>query len=203
MDKEKFAERLLSMAMEPAQAASVVGDLLEASSSRNVIWFWTNVFQTFAATIWRDVKAQPLFIVRVAAYGMLAQIGLGMIVAMACALVIFVASRFIPHLVGYAWAYPLFFVSQLLPPFYAGRWIALKSSGKDVAICVAMTVGMPVVFDSINALLVWGVPLLSTNFAIPELYSRWWDWTDIVRLVACVAGAALVRRRRQIATPLF
>jgi len=58
MDKGKLAESVLSLAMEPARAASVTGDLLETGASHDVVWFWSNVLQTLVATLWCNLTGR-------------------------------------------------------------------------------------------------------------------------------------------------
>jgi len=200
MDKGEIAELILSLAMEPARAVSVVGDLLEAGCSRNPAWFWSNVLQTFASAVWHDAKTQPLLVIRLAAYGAMAQVGLTVIASVVCAIFVAVLFKANPNLATTRTTLYLFFpVVILLPYFCAGRWMALRSSGKCIAACAVMVVGMPVISNGIKALLVWGIPLLSTNLAIPKFEFAWWCWYQIIEMAACVAGAALVRRRPKAA----
>jgi hypothetical protein len=198
MGKDKIAERILSLVMEPTEASSLVGDLLETGASRSAIWFWLNVFRTLAAAVWGDCKGHPLFVVGIAFLGTLVHFATAFIGGLLCALFIIAAGALSshPHLAQeHPWLlFPGLIVTGGVAPLYAGRWIARFSLGKDAAVCVAMVIIAPIVFNGMTALLWCGSSLLGVVRVVPETYS-WWNWQQIACIVPYLVGAALVRRR--------
>jgi hypothetical protein len=203
MDKGGIAEWGLSQAMEPAQAAGVIGDLLETGAARTDLWFWSNVLQTLAATVWRDVKAQPLFVIGLAARGALVLCILLFFVLEARGVAFGLATSLLSHSRAAEqpkeWLWPVMRIVSLLATLYAGRWIALRSSGKDLAVCVAMSIVFPFVDYGFDALLAWCSSFLAQReFLLPPFWRFWYYWREVGSMAAFLAGVALVRRRRQI-----
>lgn len=200
MDKGKIAEWLLSLAMERAQAASVVGDLLETDRSRSFTCFWMDVFQTLTATTWRDMKARPLFVVGIAARGTLVQAVLyssGFFASILLSLLL--PGVFFDHHHP-TWAAHLLAVFSLtIGSICTGRRIAERSFGSILAICGVMAFLMPLVFNGFTATEIW---ILSSvqNGAIPIGPFVWDSWIcgDFVGLFSCLLGAMVVRQRRPV-----
>lgn len=200
MDKGKIAEMLLSLVMDPVRAAGVSGDLLEAGASRNGFWFWSNVFQTFLATIWRETKAWPLFVLGLAIRGALAQCAIAFSVALPIIAVTSSHQR-MAHEHPFFW-YPLLAISLgsvnvLVAPFFAGRWVAKRSLGKEFAICIAMTMVSPFVIAGMSIPFVWVVSLMSGQVYTGHTF-LWLRWWEMGFLLPYLTGALLVRRRRQL-----
>jgi hypothetical protein len=196
MDKGKIAERVLSVAMDPVRAAAVSGDLLEAGGSRNSLWFWSNVFQTFLAIVWRDARARPLFVIGLAVRGAVVQ----------CAICFSVALPIVELTVSHQslaqkhplWFIPFGLVYDIFAPYYAGRWVAKRSLGKELAICVVMTIVAPFIIAGTSLPLTWVVSLIN-GYGHMESAALWLHWWEIGFLLPYLAGALLVRRRRQMA----
>jgi hypothetical protein len=202
MDKGKIAEGLLALVMDPVRAASVSGDLLEAGASRTGFWFWSNVLQTVLATIWREVKAWPIFVLGLAIRGALVQSAIAYFVALPIVAVTISHQR-MAHAHPFLW-YPLLAmalgsVNLLVAPFFAGRWVARCSLGKEFAVCIAMTLVAPFVIAGISFPFVWVVSLVSGQ-VYPRNVFLWLRWWELGFLLPYLTGALLVRRRRQLTT---
>lgn len=204
MDKGRIAEWILALAMEPAQAASVIGDLLETDASPDAGRFWSNVFQTLTAAVWSDIKAQPLFVAGLAARGAL----------LLCAFLLFVfyargvifgfvrltASH--SHLAHHPkeWLWPAMRGVSLLATFYVGRWTARRSLGRVVSVCAAMAMVYPFVYYGFTVLWRgWPSLLMHREIAIPPFWNFWYHWREIGFYLAFLVGALLVHRRWQTA----
>ena len=198
MDKGKIAEWFISLVMERPQAASVVGDLLETGASRSGGWFWSNVFRTWIATAWRDGRSQPRFVFGIAALGAVVQYGASIVCSLTWVFADWGFSHLFPVPPGTS---GLVLLTSVVSPFYAGRWIARVSHGRDVAICAAMVIMGPIVYSAVGALLWWfsafivgAVPL----GAVPRFTFIGWNGWVIFSFVPSLLGAALVRRRRPV-----
>jgi hypothetical protein len=199
MDKGDIAEWTLSRSMEPAQASAVAGDLLETGRARSELWFWSNVAQTLAAKVWTDFASRPLFILGLAFRGALVLCALLFCVleARGLALSMFVHSGFASE--PREWLWPVMRFFSLLATLYAGRWIALRSSGKDLAVCVAMAVTFPFVDYGFAALLAISSSLGSHQELLMPPFGRSWEyWREIGSIAAFLIGVALVRRGGRI-----
>ena len=88
---------------------------------------------------------------------------------------------------------------SLFATLYAGRWIAQRSFGKDLAVCVAMLIVFPFVDYGFTSLAVWYSALDTHGEVLLPAFGRfWYYWRDVGSLAAFLVGVALVRRRRQI-----
>jgi hypothetical protein len=198
MDKGTIAESILSLAMEPTQAAIVTGDLIEADASRNPVWFWSNVFQTLMAAAWREAKKQPIFVLSLAVRGALVQQALTMPFGFA---LVYTVLKF-------SWGrrllvFPIYTFLGLTIPFYSGQWIARRSLSKDFAVCAAMALALPFVQFPCQVLMVRTIchyvfsHLTTQSLQGIHVHFAGWTWWDIAPLFASLLGAALIRRHRQ------
>jgi hypothetical protein len=155
MNSAKIAESVLSSTMEPTEAAIVIGDLLEAGASRSAIWFWSNVFQTWAATVWRGFRTRPRFVLGLAVRGALWQWSFCLLVGGAYMFAIAFACLMVslPHpelfqefrsgtffVVHPAFFVPFDLVPCLAAPFYVGQKIARRAFGLEVPVCITMAI---------------------------------------------------------------
>jgi hypothetical protein len=197
MDSAKIAEGILSLAMKPAQAAAVTGDLLESSRSRDGLWFWSNVFQALSATVWCDFKSQPFSVLWLGVQAWVMKCFFDLFVVMAYLIVVGGVGHLanLHPLSSPTWISLMEMLGLLAAPYYTGRYIAQTSSGKDLAVCIAMTSIGP----ATGTLFALGVGLLSTKH--PQLESTSmrfaWGWHVVIGFALCLTGTALVRRRRQ------
>jgi hypothetical protein len=199
MDKGKIAEWFISLVMERTQAASVVGDLLEIGASQSAAWFWSNVFRTWAANVWRSGKSEPRFVFGIATLGTLIEVGLCYIgsITFALGLNVVINEASLPLSIQYMPALLLArnLVINLGSSFYAGRWIARYARGREVAVCAAMVIIGPVVASGLCALC-WCLFSLKESPA-PRFVFVWWNWWVILCFAPRLLGAVLVRSRTQ------
>lgn len=138
------AEWILSQVLPPDRSASTVGDWLEDATNRGHLWFWSCVLRTLLSRIWADFAETPGFMVTLALRGLLYEFWL--MVGTFFLIVIGVSIILVPvALLGS-------FRNQIhwhpLPPalsalmaqvwigwcqFQAGRWIARRAPGKELA----------------------------------------------------------------------
>jgi hypothetical protein len=144
MPKVPLAERMLSLVVTPDRAASIVGDLVEASPGGRTPWI--AVACIGIALLWKDVCARPGSVLYLATAGAFMNLVL---------LGPFVAAIFLPTIIfGGLGALLLHhdvtiavhtLLACLVPcaavpaPFVPGRWIARRSSGKELAPCLVLT----------------------------------------------------------------
>jgi hypothetical protein len=201
MDKSRIAEWVLSLVMEPAQAVSVTGDLMETAASHNEAWFWSNVFRTLAGTVWSDFKEHPFFVVWLATRGVFVHFGLFVAEVIcfvcSCAILEKILSRdLMSSFRLWEWAIVVY-GGIAVTAFFAGAWIARRSFGKDIAVCVVIFAIRPSVTCGLVALFFWPISfLLKTEFPNHLVWS--WGSGDIVLLSCYLVGATLMRRRRQV-----
>lgn len=190
MNRSNTAEWLLSLAMEPSQAASVIGDLLEAGGSRGSGWFWSNVVRTLIGAAWQDFREHPFLVAGLATLGVLMKYSLSVAVGIVAS---FASLAFGGNptngLIGAA--------VTALAALYAGRWITRYSFNKDLAVCGAMVFIEPligygwIVLFAMPALLRGDPGLHTPSFLGPhEEYA--------ISVALYPVGAALGRRRWRV-----
>jgi hypothetical protein len=203
MDKGRIAEWFVSLVMDRPQATCVVGDLMEDGASRSAGWFWTNVFRICAASIWRDGKSEPRFVLGLAALGILLEVGLCFLGSVSIALVVgaLASAVSLPLSIQDTRSFLLvrLLVIFLGSSFYAGRWVARYALGMEMAVCVAMVVIGPIAYNAF-AVLIWSLCALTESPA-PRLALGWWNWWVILSFVPRLLGATLARRQIQVRSP--
>jgi hypothetical protein len=73
MFKADIAEWILSMTTTPERATATAGDLLQESSTRGSLWFWSNLLGAAASLVWRAWVAEPLYLTGLAVRAFLLQ----------------------------------------------------------------------------------------------------------------------------------
>src|SRR5580704_13578947 len=148
MPEPRLAERMLSLVVTPDRAASIVGDLVEASGGRTpLISVWISVARIGISLLWKDVSASPgrtLYLVTAGAFmnvSFLAPFGLAFF-----SLAIFLGllgSTLLHRDVTIA-VHPLLaclMICAAVPaPFMTGRWIARRSQGRELAPCLVLSI---------------------------------------------------------------
>jgi hypothetical protein len=200
MDKAAIAEWMLSLFMNPAEAAALVGDLLEAEGKLGVTWFWSNIFQTFFASAWQDCVAHPLSVIRVAVLGALLQAALGIVGTFIWWLVyngvygVIIGAQLsagFPTWLSAMMTSGYFFIGLLLAPLLSGYWSAKKSFSTGIAVGIYNLIVGPVIFFSLG--------MVSKNVFSSHVQHSITYWQELVCLGAFFVGVICVRRRQRVA----
>ncbi|MGA3098453.1 MAG: hypothetical protein ABSF25_18520 [Bryobacteraceae bacterium] len=145
------AEWILSLVSD--NAASTVGDLVEESSPRGALWFWSSVLRAAGSHFWRDLSASPWRMVRLAFWGVLATwyflatfampmlaVNGVKVVNLNSALVALAMPMLAVHRYWTpTWEIPFLTVlGCAVPPFLAGRAVACRSNGRELPAAFAV-----------------------------------------------------------------
>ncbi len=163
----RIAECILELFTDRANAAATVGDLMELTAGQGSARFWGQIAQTALSHLWRDLSAEPLFLAGLAFRGVLFQLALA--TAFSAALVVLIPLIFlalptarvsqvapmterivlpsssVPSLLT-AGMPSLVFAGFLWVFYLTGGWIARRSRGRAVAVCVGLVVLLEVGF---------------------------------------------------------
>lgn len=195
MDKGRIAEWFLSLVMDRGQAVGVVGDLLETRAARNGTRFWSSVFRISAGNVWHDVRSQPRFVFGLALQGLAVEWGVAALLAVAA--VVALNALHVSAAAGFPVERLQVAVFALGPTFCAGRWIAKYSHGKEVAVCVAMTLSGPPFFHGLGRFFWWFATVIEQRSGAAPTFSLSRDYGYfLLCFLPTLLGAALVRRRR-------
>jgi hypothetical protein len=197
MRNAHVAEWVLSLVTDPARAMSMVGDLIEESPSHGPLWFWATVSRTALSLVWRDITSNPWRVARLAAFGLLVEYLLLVAMFLLLFLVTFGAMLIVapngapdslsstpfPGFTGLA------YVMIMLVQFQAGRVVARRSPGQELAPCVVLTL-LATAVDVVSA---WfgGGPLTTSRLVLD------WGVYPVLSVIPLFAGAVLVRHRRE------
>src|SRR6202451_2497320 len=133
MPEPRLAERMLSLVVTPDRAASIVGDLVEASPGGRTprISMWISVARIGISLLWKDVSASPgrtLYLATAGAFmnvSFLAPFGAAFFLL---AIVLGLLGSTLLHRDVTIAVYPLLVcvaISAAVPaPYMTGRWIA-------------------------------------------------------------------------------
>lgn len=205
MDKGRLAEWLLAPALGSARASWVVGDLVEAGAARPPGWFWSNVLRTWGGAVWSDLRTQPLFCLELAARGALLLsawlflVGRGRILVWDFVRTGLAHSHFLVHHPK-EWLWPGVTAASLLATFRAGCWIARRSRGRTLAVCVAMALVYPLIAFGFHAC--WAACASlgpAPDLPLPDFGRFLYQAKDAGFIAAFLLGAALLRRRAETA----
>jgi hypothetical protein len=149
MPEPRLAERMLSLVVTPDRAASIVGDLVEASPGGRMprISLWISVARIGLSLLWKDVSASPgrtLYLATAGAFmnvSFLAPFGAAFF-SLAIVLAFLVSTllhRDVTIAVNDLLACVM--ISAAVPaPYMTGRWIARRSQGRELAPCLVLTI---------------------------------------------------------------
>lgn len=207
MTHARIAEWILSLALPPQRAATILGDLEESTEERGRLWFWSCVIRLMGAKIWQDLSEHP---------AMAAWLGIrGFIMSArapaACMLVIFV----LPQLTGHGdirtrhdWGWTLLMRNVARPGappdielqwpvqwtfmllwtagiFRTGRAIALRNPRREIAACLAVSL--------IGWAAVLAAEVLSVTGIVAGRVSPFIVWTGLAHDLTLFAGAIRIR----------
>jgi hypothetical protein len=192
MRSARLAEWILSLVTTPDRAGASVGDLLEDRLHPGALRFWGAVLMTAGSLLWRDVVADPKRMAGLAAYGMVLELLLSLVIAIAVGVLYAIFKLTWPTFVTTG-------VCVIVAQFQVGRVLAKRSPGRELAPCVATALlGMAVPFlivvlsggraqfptgQLIRDVIYGPSPILSVISQIPPL-------------LVLLAGATRVRRQR-------
>jgi hypothetical protein len=171
MPKPDLAERILILVMAPERAAPIVGDLMEDAPVRGNLWFWANVLRAALAFLWLQFTADYSRLYRLALQGL--------------AIAVVLDSAF--NGLGLPWLVKTLFphgfyqsdfrltvivlvmtAKQFLVPFFVGLWVAWRAAGRELAVCLSLTLAAYV--GRLSFVLVWNyyfkfhLPVLELGF---------------------------------------
>jgi len=172
MTKDRTAEKILALAIEPGRASDVTGDLLELSANGRV-WFWPAVFHALISITVVELKTRSRFYLGLAMRGSLVQSGIA--IAVTC-----------PYTLGkYFFSYPTYldrgwfdfigFVLWILAPLIAGCWTLRRALGQRLAVCLALGAVSPFVLAVLNIPFVLAWSLAHGKPGFPTLWLNWWE----------------------------
>jgi hypothetical protein len=188
------AEWILSLVAAPDRTASTIGDLVEEASARGILWFWSSVLRTACSYLWRDLRASPLRMVRLAFWGLLAFWWFSAAFGILASLVIRVQVN--SYTTGPApWVQPMMQVLMCTGiPFLVGWEVARRSASRELTAAFGVA-----------ALFVagYGVSLCLSAMQVRRIGVPWPGMEHpLIALAMCcaeglsvVAGAILFRRR--------
>jgi hypothetical protein len=151
MRSARVAEWILSQVLPPERAVSTVGDWMEDKAERGGLWFWSSVFRTVLSRVWSDFAESPGFMVGLALRGwlyefwLIACISVGLISILVPVVLL---SGYLARQLHWHPSWPDHASKQVLIAlggqvsagwcqFQAGRWIARRAPGKELAAGVA------------------------------------------------------------------
>jgi len=147
MFKADVAEWILSMTTTSERATATAGDLMQESSARGNLWFWSSLLRTTASLVWRAWTAEPFYLTGLALRAVLLQMMLLAALSIA-ALLISVASLLSSqgwqfHSSGNMvevsatatgpWPILIGIFSFFVCHYYLGKWLARRAAHREWA----------------------------------------------------------------------
>jgi hypothetical protein len=155
-----MAEWILSQVLQPDRAASAVGDWLQDEPERGPVWFWSSVFRTVLRRIGNDFSESPAFLLGLAVRGWLYSgwliLGTGCLLVLGTFAVagVVVLSGVVGQPVHW---HPSVVVQALATQiwmgwcaFQAGRWIARRAAGRELAAGVVACIAPMIFFGAVG-----------------------------------------------------
>jgi len=185
MAKGRTAEKILALAMEPARASDMTGDLLELTATGR-IWFWPAVFRALISITAVELKTRPRFYLGLAVRGSLVQSAIALTVT--CPYSIGKLFFSYPVALNRGWFDFIGFVLVVLAPLYAGHWTVRRAPNRRLAVCVALEAVSPFILAALNVpfTLAW-----SLSHGRPSLMPLWLNWWELTFMVPYLLGAIL------------
>ncbi len=194
MHKAEVAEWVLSLVVSQERAAAIVGDLMESDESSGRVSFWCQIARTVVSMLWNGIAGNPRWMLGLAFRGMLVEFGLTFLYFVPLMILQYALFRGLLPERAVSIIRPLSWLASLAAEFQAGRWLARRAPGRELAACLWIA------FAWILATGVGGI--------VYEAYKGQWrfDTVSIVvggidplmylaDLTALTAGAILVRRK--------
>lgn len=148
MRSARVAEWILSQVLPPDRAASTVGDWMEDVDKRGDIWFWSCVFRTLLSRIGDDFTGNLAATARIGLLGFARSILMPIGTSLLVRPVVMSHYRYLFFTEPSNWQIALtIYLAQTWWYFHTGRWVARRSSGRELASCLAVSlVGWALVF---------------------------------------------------------
>jgi hypothetical protein len=198
----RFAERVLMLVAPPERAMAVIGDFAEHGEAG--LRLWGLVLRVAGAMLWKAIAEQRGRMACLAVVGSLMQavffaplavfVFFLVLVAVACGALLRGEATVSMNLIAY-----VLLVCIVVPaPWLAGRWVARRAPGRELAPCLAVAFLHAIGFTVVYA--IYGNQLVLIN-----------GWTGIVPTLFLLAvseaslftGAAWVRERQGAALTWF
>ncbi|MBI5083989.1 MAG: hypothetical protein HZB13_05255 [Acidobacteria bacterium] len=148
MHSANAAEWVLRLVTSPERAASTVGDLLEESTGRNILWFWTSTLRTAACHVLKDLWVFRGRMAWLAFSGLVEFVLLGMALGM---VVIRLWTDYFPYQYGPnstyipPWGFYCIIAAMVTAvPLMVGWEIASRSRGRELAAALALALALAV-----------------------------------------------------------
>jgi hypothetical protein len=156
MLKAKVAEWILSLTTTHDRATSTAGDLIEESSTRGALWFWSSLLRTTLALIWRAWTDAPLQMTGFAVRACLIQFGVFLVAAVGVGIgSVFGWFSLSPQSLATTAEAATFVVVALAVmagDFQVGRWIARRAPQRELAACIGYIVVRTVFLQILEAI---------------------------------------------------
>jgi hypothetical protein len=136
MHKATVAERILSLAVSPDQAAAMTGDFLEQEDRRPAGWFWYSVIRTLCALSARSLATQPKTLAFLALRGFLF-LFLWQLPVLVCTVMLNINLRPQARDAVFPW---LVVISLVMSQFMVGRGVARRSPGRELPAWLALAI---------------------------------------------------------------
>lgn len=139
MRRDSLAQLILSLATTPDRAASTIGDLVEESSTRGSLWFWSNVLSTACSLCWRDFCSAPLRMLGLGLWGYFAALFWGIAPLAPIGLLVLVVRPNPNPPTNPLLVVPLLVASEIFGALMAGCEVAKSSRGRELAAAFSVT----------------------------------------------------------------
>jgi len=150
MPDARVAEWVLAQVLPLDRAASTIGDWLEDAIERGPVWFWSCVFRTVLSRIWSDFAKSPGFLVGLALRGwlyagwLLVGTYFGLFLGVCILVPVALLVGYLANQLQWHPSWPVHLPGGMLEAviaqiwigwceFQAGRWIARRAPGKELA----------------------------------------------------------------------
>lgn len=134
-----LAERILQLVASPTDSTAIVGDIREIADTRGELWFVLAVARTGFRLLWKDLTAEPWFMVKLAMKGFL--------VVVVMTLIVLVPAGIAVAMGKYAGWQPPRWVDlpfqlsiDTFASYQAGRFLASRSQQREMAALVTFCV---------------------------------------------------------------
>ena len=214
MRSTQIADALLMLVTSRERAVTTVGDLLEESSGRAGLWFWSSILRTAISQFWRGITSESWYLAGLALRAVVLNFALwvaSFVGFVACGTLIFGALQAMGVVHGNSASFPraaeaYFTVLGLAIQFQLGRWLARRAADCALGACVMFVAEWSIATAILSAaILVWSTghipdavarePVAPLEILFPFGLAR-----TVLYSVPLVGGAWMARRRAELHT---